>query len=787
MGYLLSRDRQGSQASACRSAGFSIPPRTIRLAAGLAVVLVAGRALPVRAAPWGDVETESASASASASASESVTAATESRESWIEQVVQRSADSVVLITVEGRDGRQAGLGSGFVVSADGLIATNLHVIGEARPINVRFRNGQEANVTQIFASDRQLDLALIRVAAEGLTPLPLASNEGEVTQGQPIIALGNPMGLRNSVVRGVVSGTREIDGREMIQIAMPIEPGNSGGPLLDADGQVLGIVTLKSAVTANLGFAIQVSALRTVMASPNPIAISRWRTMGLLNEDDWSPIFGARWQQRSGQIWVSETGDSFGGRALCLWNGALPQLPLEFGAFVRLDDEAGAAGLVFDADGGDRHYGFYPSAGRMRLTRFDGPTVYSWKILEEFRSPHYQAGKWNHLKVRVDGEQVTCFVNDQPVLKRTLPGLGTGRIGLAKFRDTHARFRQFHVAPQLAPTQPSEERLMPARQRLATTPLQDANSADLLATLADDPDASVRAIEDRAEELGQQLAQLKRLANDVHVRDTCRKLAALFDDSPPTGKLAEAALLVSRLDNPELDVAAYQNQVNRMADEIRAALPDAASATDRVAALNRYLFEENGFHGSRTNYYHAANSYFDRVLDDREGLPITLAILYLELAQRLQLTMEGVGLPGHFVVRFSPPNDEVQLIDVFDGGKPLSLDEARRISLQSTGTPLDDSFLEAVDNRAITLRVLRNLQGLAQRNEDSEALLRYLEAMVSLAPDEPSYRGMRAVVRHQTGRRQAAVDDLDWFLENSPAGTDMQAIRNLKQRFAEDN
>ncbi len=79
--------------------------------------------------------------------------------------------------------------------------------------------------------------------------------------------------------------------------------------------------------------------------------------------------------------------------------------------------------------------------------------------------------------------------------------------------------------------------------------------------------------------------------------------------------------------------------------------------------------------------------------------------------------------------------------------------------------------------------VLRNLQGIAQDREDQEALLRYLEAMVTLAPDEPSYRGMRTVVRYQTGRKQAAIADLDWFLKNTPAGIDLQAIRTLRERF----
>src|SRR5204862_4517779 len=100
------------------------------------------------------------------------------------------------------------------------------------------------------------------------------------------------------------------------------------------------------------------------------------------------------------------------------------------------------------------------------------------------------------------------------------------------------------------------------------------------------------------------------------------------------------------------------------------------SEAAKLAALNEYLFVGNGFHGSRTDYYHKANSFLSRVIDDREGLPITLSVLYIELAQRLGLKIEGVGLPAHFVVRHVPANGEPQLIDVFEGAKPLSRDEA---------------------------------------------------------------------------------------------------------------
>jgi len=101
---------------------------------------------------------------------------------------------------------------------------------------------------------------------------------GAQSPGQAVVALGNPLGLTYSVVSGVVSGIREVEGRPMIQLAIPIEPGNSGGPVVDMQGRVQGIITLKSALTANLGFAMPVNALKLLLEKPNPVAMSRWLT-----------------------------------------------------------------------------------------------------------------------------------------------------------------------------------------------------------------------------------------------------------------------------------------------------------------------------------------------------------------------------------------------------------------------------------------------------------------------------------------------------------------------------
>ncbi len=197
--------------------------------------------------------------------------------------------SVAVIVSDGRNGQREGLGSGFVV-ADGLIATNFHVIGEGRGVRVQLADGREFEATAIHPSDRALDLAVLRIDASDLPVLELG-NSDELKQGQSVLALGNPRGLKNSVVAGLVSGVREMDGRPMVQLAIPIEPGNSGGPLIDMQGRVHGMLTMKSLVTPNLGFALTINLLKPLLEKPNPILMSRWLTIGALDPHEWKPTW----------------------------------------------------------------------------------------------------------------------------------------------------------------------------------------------------------------------------------------------------------------------------------------------------------------------------------------------------------------------------------------------------------------------------------------------------------------------------------------------------------------
>ncbi|MBW8884727.1 MAG: hypothetical protein JF612_08120, partial [Planctomycetia bacterium] len=454
---------------------------------------------------------------------------------------------------------------------------------------------------------------------------------------------------------------------------------------------------------------------------------------------------------------------------------------------VKLDDEAGAAGLVFHSDGGQKHYGFYPSSGRLRLSRFEGPDVFSWHVLVEKASEHYHAGEWNRLKVRVEKDHLKCFVNDELVIESADEVFSHGRVGLAKFRNTGAEFRLFAVGKQLAARGPSGQTLATLKAQIEKSPpLAEVSEATVRSLAGATPDDAHAAILARASELQSKADELKRLAADVRTAAVVAELRRQAGPDVASIDLLRAALTIASLDEEDLDVEAYVKQVDRMADEIKLKLGATASEAQRFAALNEYLFNDNGFHGSRTDYYHRANSYISRVIDDREGLPITLSLLYMELGKRVGLKIEGVGLPAHFVVRHVPSEGLPQLVDVFEQAAPLSREAAEKKVLSLTGEPPRPGHFDAVGEREMLQRILLNLIANAQNPKigpDREALIRYESAMLVIDPKSIRDRGLRAVCRWETGRTAAALDDLQIVIDANPAGLDLDELKRMQEYF----
>ena len=154
----------------------------------------------------------------------------------------------------------------------------------------------------------------------------------------------------------------------MVQVAITIEPGSSGSPALDLNGNVIAILSIKSG--GAMGFGVPVNELKRLLGELAPIPIKNWLTIGALDELEWKAMMNGLWKQRAGIISAVGLGNGFGSECYVLNQTKFPNLPYEIEVEARkLENESGAAGLVFHSDGKDRHYGFYPTNGSLRLTR----------------------------------------------------------------------------------------------------------------------------------------------------------------------------------------------------------------------------------------------------------------------------------------------------------------------------------------------------------------------------------------------------------------------------------
>lgn len=702
------------------------------------------------------------------------------------ELASKIKPSVVTISTIDRGGIPWGVGTGFVVGSDGIIATNFHVIGERREFSVELADGTLCQPTELLAIDRSLDLALFRVDKSNLPALVLGDSR-LIEPGQTILSIGNPLGYGLSVSQGVVAAIRELefgDGRPMVQVAIPIEAGSSGSPVVNRSGEVIALLSIKSG--GAMGFGIPSQSLATLMEEIDPIPIDEWLTVGMLDSEDWLRPMGGNWRQHAGVISASGMGNGFGGRMICLDKHARLEPPFDLSVEVRLEDESGAAGLVFGSDGQDRHFGFYPTNSSLRLTCFNGERVFDWNIIDTKPSPHYQPGEWNSLEVRFDqGGQIRCKVNGYEIIKTVDFTLKNGWVGFCKFREPRAEFRNFRISPRLSSGAISPEVRQRAYEISQNLTLEEKISVRELEELAQMDSALQQAMIDRAEELKTASERLIQSAEKVRTAQILNELVRLLDnqENKQDGTLLRAALLVAELDNPNFLPAHYLNRVNRMAERIAAKFPPTASSKEKLEVLLDQMFREYGYHGSTLDFHHRANSYLNEVIDDREGLPITLSLLLMEVGKRIDLPISGLATPGHFLALYREPGksiDESILIDAF-GGEMISREQANQL----TNTELTESDLLPATEKEIISRILNNLLRSAEWDRDVPASLRYLQALVAINPQDQYIRTLRAMTLYGAGRFEESLSDINFLIEQSPDNPNNEALLEIKRRLTD--
>lgn len=244
--------------------------------------------------------------------------------------------------------------------------------------------------------------------------------------------------------------------------------------------------------------------------------------------------------------------------------------------------------------------------------------------------------------------------------------------------------------------------------------------------------------------------------------------------------LAHAALLIAVNVHPNLDVDACLRRLDALADALRARLPDNLPAIDRIGALNRFLFHEQGFRANVDDYYDPRNSCLNDVLDRKVGIPITLSLIYMEVGRRIGLSLQGVGFPGHFLVRCAL-SEGLLVLDPFDGGRSLGIDELRRRLeelLHRDVAPGDvAAYLAGASPREMLARMLRNLKAIYTERQDYLRALPFAHWITLAVPDNVDAVRDRGIAYMKLDCFRAALSDLERYLELAPAANDHDEIR----------
>ena len=242
--------------------------------------------------------------------------------------------------------------------------------------------------------------------------------------------------------------------------------------------------------------------------------------------------------------------------------------------------------------------------------------------------------------------------------------------------------------------------------------------------------------------------------------------------------LARAALHVARLAYPALDADRWLGELDALAAAVRPRLGPGVTPADAVTELSAHLFGACGFRGNQDDYYDPRNSFLNDVLERRTGIPISLAIVLIETGARLGLPFEGVGFPGHFLVRTPGPAGPV-LRDPFFGGRVLDDDEllARfRAVAGPQATAVPAAALERAPTPAILTRMLHNLLRVYLERDEHQQALAAVDLALVLVPDSAEDVRVRGLLYERLECPQAALADLRRYLELAPEAPDAQAI-----------
>ena len=271
--------------------------------------------------------------------------------------------------------------------------------------------------------------------------------------------------------------------------------------------------------------------------------------------------------------------------------------------------------------------------------------------------------------------------------------------------------------------------------------------------------------------------------------DTRERFAEIISRHDSEVHLAEAALLIAAEEYPRLDVALYLEKLENFSDRARERAASATNAADLIASLNATLFDELGFQGNRENYYDPRNSFLNEVIDRRCGIPITLSVIYIEVARQIGFPIHGIGLPGHFIVGHFNPSENF-FIDVFNGGRLLTENALADLVTGMSGGRLEfnATHLLPVTKKQLLTRMLSNLLSIYAGSQDYRRAIASIERILLLIPDSLSHIRDYGLLLAQVEKPNSAIEQLEKYLKLMPdaddAATIREEIKKMKQARA---
>lgn len=245
-------------------------------------------------------------------------------------------------------------------------------------------------------------------------------------------------------------------------------------------------------------------------------------------------------------------------------------------------------------------------------------------------------------------------------------------------------------------------------------------------------------------------------------------------------RLEYAALYIALEEYPQMEIDAYINAIATMAAEIEERLPAERYPLKVLRTINEYLFGELGFVGNRQDYYDPRNSFLNEVIDRRTGIPISLSVVYLAIAQRLDLPMVGVNMPGHFLIR--PVVNEMEVfVDPFHQGEILFLQDCQTLLADIFDRPVElrPEYLATVSARQLLGRLLTNLKVIYINQKAFQKALDILDRLLLVFPAVPLEVRDRGVLNYRLNRYTAARQDFETYLAIAPTAEDAQVIRDI--------